>query len=193
LSVTWSRVAPGTGPFWVGHTGYDSDTDTLVWWDGTTVRQLLSGAVCRLYKTTGATLSPDVVYTIPFNAHTIDTAEFHDDATNNSRITVPAGYAGKYLITGSVLATPSLNSTLGGDYATLYLTKNGGSLSPSFNAQSTRLNTAGSWASLQFTEVLDLAELDYIEHNVVITTNAGVDYAWTLSTSSRPMFSAVKL
>lgn len=32
-----------------------------------------------------------------------DTDAFHDTATNNSRITIPAGKAGKYLLVGSVL------------------------------------------------------------------------------------------
>lgn len=40
--------------------------------------------------------------TIAFPNEDFDTNGFHDNSTNNSRLTVPSGYAGKYLITHNI-------------------------------------------------------------------------------------------
>jgi hypothetical protein len=39
---------------------------------------------------------------IPFQAEDFDTDAFHDNVTNNTRLTVPAGKGGKYLIIGLI-------------------------------------------------------------------------------------------
>jgi hypothetical protein len=52
---------------------------------------------------TGATVSVanNTLTTVAFNAETFDTNAYHDNSTNNSRITVPSGKAGYYLFTAS--------------------------------------------------------------------------------------------
>jgi len=53
---------------------------------------------CRAYISgdTSVANSTDVI--VAFNNENFDTNSFHDNATNNSRITIPTGYAGKYLV-----------------------------------------------------------------------------------------------
>lgn len=65
-------------------------------------KQLLPfvGARARLNANTSV---PDSTFTaLPLAAEPIDSDAFHDNATNNSRITVPAGLAGKYLVIGKI-------------------------------------------------------------------------------------------
>ena len=52
---------------------------------------------------TGATVSVanNTLTTVAFNAETFDTNTYHDNSTNNSRITIPSGKAGYYLFTAS--------------------------------------------------------------------------------------------
>ena len=58
---------------------------------------------CSVYKvTTDQTLSNDTDTVITFNAEEFDTNAFHDNSTNNSRITIPAGKGGKYLIISTI-------------------------------------------------------------------------------------------
>jgi hypothetical protein len=54
---------------------------------------------CSLYQTAGATSIANATETVmAYDAEKYDTSGFHDNATNNSRITIPAGLGGYYLI-----------------------------------------------------------------------------------------------
>jgi hypothetical protein len=48
------------------------------------------------------TLSDATTTSIPWDGEKYDTDGFHDNATNNNRLTVPTGYAGTYLVTGKI-------------------------------------------------------------------------------------------
>jgi hypothetical protein len=39
---------------------------------------------------------------VAFDTETVDTDGFHDNSTNNSRITIPSGKGGNYLFTGTI-------------------------------------------------------------------------------------------
>ena len=55
---------------------------------------------CNIYRTTGnQTISDSTATAIDFNAESFDTDTFHDNVTNPSRVTIPAGKGGKYLFT----------------------------------------------------------------------------------------------
>jgi len=61
---------------------------------------------CAIYKiTTNQTLANDVNVDITFNGEDYDTNGFHDNSTNNERITIPSGKAGKYLLQTSIIFT----------------------------------------------------------------------------------------
>ena len=54
---------------------------------------------CRAYATSDQTMSNGANVTFNLDSENYDTNGFHDNVTNNSRITIPAGKAGYYLIT----------------------------------------------------------------------------------------------
>jgi len=66
-------------------------------------------------------LTSGVAYQVALTAENYDTNAFHDNSTNNSRLTIPTGKGGKYLITAM------FNNALGsvGSYAIIYFYVNG--------------------------------------------------------------------
>jgi hypothetical protein len=60
---------------------------------------------CSLYRSTDLSVANATATAIPWTAEFYDTNTFHDNSTNNSRITIPSGQDGYYLITGIVLWT----------------------------------------------------------------------------------------
>lgn len=75
---------------------------------------------CALYKLTDQTLSNGTLTTITLDSEFYDTDGFHSTSTNTSRITIPTGLAGVYLLTGHI--TYAVNST---GIRSLYFYKNG--------------------------------------------------------------------
>jgi hypothetical protein len=55
---------------------------------------------CSLTKSSSQSISNATPTAITFDGENFDTDAFHDNSTNNSRITIPSGKGGKYLITG---------------------------------------------------------------------------------------------
>jgi hypothetical protein len=52
---------------------------------------------CDLRKTANQSLSNNTNTAVTFDVENLDTNGFHDNSTNNSRITIPTGLGGKYL------------------------------------------------------------------------------------------------
>jgi hypothetical protein len=105
--------------------------------------------------TAGAqSITNDVRTAIAFTSEAYDTNSFHDNATNNSRITIPTGQGGKYLFTFS------MHWTTGSGTRDLQLYKNGSvTLTPS----AAIVAQAGSEVALNGSYVLNLVANDYIE------------------------------
>jgi hypothetical protein len=59
-------------------------------------------AGCRVVRTAVQTFTTGAAAVIAFTAERFDTDTFHDNVTNNSRLTVPAGLGGTYLIAAHV-------------------------------------------------------------------------------------------
>jgi hypothetical protein len=57
---------------------------------------------CRVYLSGNQTIANATDTFINFAVENYDTNGFHDNVTNNTRITVPAGFAGYYRVTGNV-------------------------------------------------------------------------------------------
>jgi hypothetical protein len=55
-----------------------------------------------VYKPSVQTLSNATYTAITFAGETFDTDSFHDNATNNTRMTIPTGKGGKYLVTAEI-------------------------------------------------------------------------------------------
>lgn len=67
----------------------------------TEVQQGFTSVVCSVYSTDGTNLYVGGIGTqvdVAWNAEVTDTDALHDNVTNNSRITIPAGKAGVYKI-----------------------------------------------------------------------------------------------
>ncbi len=110
---------------------------------------------------TSTALTGGVNYLIAFTSEEYDTDGFHDNSTNNTRITIPAGKAGKYLLTGSI-NTPNNNP---GNYQYFQLLKNGSDYTASGirGAQVVRRASGGENALLAFSQSVDAAVSDYFE------------------------------
>jgi len=97
---------------------------------------------------------------LAFDSEEFDTDAFHDNSTNNSRLTVPAGQGGKYLIFGGGFANGA---------AGVYIELNGTTkLTAGRSAQT------GGAAYFQFaTTVVDLVATDYVEAVATSTATYG--------------------
>ena len=108
-----------------------------------------------VYQSAGQSMSNATATVITFNSETYDTDAFHSTSSNTSRLTVPAGKAGYYLIYGQ-LAYPG-NAT-GQRQAEILINASGG------YQKNVSLNAGSSYiATPSFSTVLPLAVADYVE------------------------------
>ena len=77
---------------------------------------------CKLYSSSGtqATLTTATLTALPWNSEVWDSDGYHDNVTNNSRITIPSGLGGVYLAQAQIAWT---GNATGRRYE--YITKNG--------------------------------------------------------------------
>ncbi len=112
-------------------------------------------AGCVLTKSTGQSITENTATKVSFNTESIDTDGYHDNSTNNTRITIPTGKGGKYLIIAT--CTWAANATGLKSYGIL---KNG---STSLN----QVNNVNSSGTIQLSQqnhfIADLVATDYIE------------------------------
>ena len=109
---------------------------------------------CRIKKAGGANqnISHATTTTITFDAEDFDTDGFHDNSTNNTRITIPAGKGGKYLFT----ATGHWQDNATGSRQ-MYFRKNGSDI-VAFNIWS-----SDGAVGFSLPQVFELVATDYIE------------------------------
>lgn len=91
-----------------------NDNDTTLPTCAAVIDYVAANAVfvgCKAYRTTDVSLTQNVRATIDLDNEDFDTDTFHDNATNPSRITIPTGQWGKYLIVASAEFTT--NKTAG--------------------------------------------------------------------------------
>ena len=112
------------------------------------------------------TINNNTETAVPFATEDHDTDAFHDLATNNSRLTVPTGKAGKYHITGKVGFAAATGT---GQYA--YIRVNGAGSTHGIHSPSTN----GKWAIAPISVDLTLAEADYVELIVLQNQGGGVN------------------
>ena len=136
------------------------------------------GAVA--YVSSGSvTYAANVEKIIDATSEEFDTDGFHDNSTNPSRMTIPAGKSGKYLITAHH------RTASGGDYAYLYLYKNGSRFTNGLeSAQSARQNAlAGNNTVVNFAVVVDAVATDYFyitfQSSFAATSNTWFRYSIT--------------
>ena len=86
-------------------------------------------AGCSVSNSTNTSLSNNTNTAMPFNTEQFDTDSFHDTATNNTRVTIPAGKAGYYQINAYVNFNANATGT-----REVYLYKNASSFTSSVYA-----------------------------------------------------------
>ena len=90
---------------------------------------------------------------VAWNLEDFDTDAFHDNSTNNSRITIPSGKNGKYVVTGKI-SWDSFSSS----EANIAIYKNG----TSFKSVNYTVTT-GTYTGMQITALMDLVATDYLQ------------------------------
>ena len=123
-------------------------------------------AGCSLSKSAAQSVSNATWTAISWDLENYDTDAFHDNSTNNTRITIPAGKAGKYLI-ASNLFNPS-NST---GSRLIRFQKNGADI---YYGDWQRANSGHSTSTIG-SQVLNLAVADYIEVNLFQDSGGGLN------------------
>jgi hypothetical protein len=106
-----------------------------------------------LYKSGYQNLSNGVWTAITWNSEFFDTDAYHDTSTNTSRMTIPAGKAGKYLIAGM------LDWSSGTSSREIALYKNG---ETHRFLSKVILSTSSTWQQ-NFVTIINLAVSDYVE------------------------------
>ena len=108
---------------------------------------------CVLTNSANINLANNTTVTLTWNQEVLDTDAFHSTSSNTSRITIPAGKAGKYLVTSKVQYTSNSNGR-----RIVQITKNGA------NAWDFESASPGSTdLQLQGVAIIDLAVADYVE------------------------------
>ena len=135
-----------------------------------------SFAGASLYDTTPTqSISNNTSTLITWDSENFDTNTYHSTSSNTSRITIPAGKAGKYLFTSYGFFADNATGN-----RRLDLRKNG-SLIRSWPTPS----TLATFSGLTITCILDLAEADYIEIAAFQTSGGALNYYRGIDTGNQ--------
>lgn len=112
----------------------------------------------RAYATGDVSLTSGVLTIIPFGGEEYDTDGYHDNVTNNSRLIVPTGLAGYYLINWRIAFTQHADST--SRVGTVLIN---GLIGQGGDFQIGNLNDSGSQTTIGTAFVTYLKEGDYVQ------------------------------
>jgi hypothetical protein len=144
----------------------DSTAATGLKWAGASAATYVG---CQVYLTSNLSLANNTGVIVSWTAENFDTDGFHDLSTNTSRLTVPAGKGGKYLV--SAMGVYAANATgwratalrLNG---TTYMGESAASVCGSGTNQGTTV-----------VAILNLSDGDYIEVDVSQTSGGSLNLA----------------
>ena len=142
-----------------GMISYLKDTNSTEYYSGSAWAAIGGSATptlvgCRLTKSANQSLTDSTETAITFDGESWDTNGFHDNVTNNTRITIPAGYTGKYELSGVVSIAPMV-----GNYYVL-IKKNGSVLTYTVVQYSSNSSLDTGFT---FSQLLSLTAADYVE------------------------------
>lgn len=124
-----------------------------------------------ILESTAQSCTNDAETTLTSNEERFDTDGFHDTGSNTSRLTIPAGLGGKYL----VRATASFAFDADG-YRLIGIKKNGSGTGLEFTNVRVIAGSTGSLpVVLQTAVVMDLASGDYLECYIAHTAGASLN------------------
>jgi hypothetical protein len=111
----------------------------------------------------------------------------HDTVTNNSRLTIPTGGGGLYLVKATVVFTPNATGMRAAQ-----LLKNGAVIG-TFATMLTVGSSAGEESTVHVTQLLELAAADYLEVQGYQASGGALNVGHASSRERQPSFFAVKL
>lgn len=149
--------------------------------DGVQLRGLASGTIgASVYSSANRTLTTGAEQALTFDSELFDTDAFHSVSSNTDRFTVPAGLAGKYLVTLSLHTSSDPGGTA---YASIK--KNDTSIA---SLALFKGDASSHWAAVAIA-ILDLSAGDYVNFKYL----AGSAGTLTGGTTWAPQASIVKL
>ena len=126
------------------------------------------GVSCYIQGTSIA-YTDSVARSLPFVTESFDTNTFHDNSTNTTRITIPSGYSGKYLI------DMSFGCDTAGTFGNINLYKNGANIT-TIGVDGGKVGGASGMTSNYFVAranpVISLTAGDYIEFYITFSSTA---------------------
>ena len=112
---------------------------------------------CSVFASAAQSLANGTLTVIAFDSEYFDTNSMHDNATNNSRITIPASQGGKYLLSANIVYAPNATG-----FRQFFIRINGGN--NFYSASNPVIPAYASWPNyVAYSFVLDLAAADYVE------------------------------
>lgn len=139
--------------------------------------------VAAYHSTTQTLNNASAVNVMSLDSERWDDASFHDTVTNNSRLTVPAGYGGWYIIQGG-LGYPANNT---GTYRRIQIRLNGSTPI----ADNQQVPAASQILRMNITAIYYLAAGDYVE--LAAEHNATTNLTSVQTTNSTTEFRMIRL
>lgn len=125
---------------------------------------------CKVTRGSAQTIANSTVTVVAFTSEEWDSDGFHDNATNNSRMTVPAGHSGKYTVSATVVFTANATGR-----RVVRLFKNGTTIVG--RTDSNAVSVAGVITTLNVTAEVSMSPTDYIEVQVFQDSGGNLDLA----------------
>lgn len=143
-----------------GMISYLKDTNSTQYYDGAAWVSVGGSTTptfvgCRLFNTGGQTISSATTTAILFDSEAFDTDNFHSTSTNTSRITIPTGKGGYYLVQGSFMIDGTSSWSRIGLYrngSTMLLNLESGNATTGTNTRT--LNFIGNFSAGDYLELL---------------------------------------
>lgn len=150
----------------------DSTTATGLKWATASSTPTFVGA--SVFDANTQVISNGTNTAVTWTSETFDTNGFHSNTTNTSRMTIPSGYAGKYLVNASV----RWETAASGYETRIAVVKNGSTVQQRIQLSSTTAVTSNQ----DITLIVDCAVNDYLE--IFVEQNRGQNSTMTKSEST---------
>lgn len=136
---------------------------------GTSVRQFRGALVRKASDLTAQDLRTGPM--VAWDQETYDTDAFHDNVTNNSRLTIPVGVTMVRLLCSIFLVNNTIDT-----YANVVIIKNGNV--SNYDGHAANLNESGltSVNTQAFTPVIPVIAGDYFEVSALVESDTSVDF-----------------
>ena len=167
---TVSRLAVGTNGQYLTA---DSTTSTGLKWSTLSSSPTFAG--CSAQNSASLTINSATWTAITLNSEEFDTDGFHSTSTNTSRMTIPSGKVGKYLING-IIRYEGYNGWINAETA---IYKNG---SKAKSVSQFSNGTTGGAFTFTISGIFDAAVGDYFEFYV--WQNSGVSRAYYIDSTN---------